>query len=108
MHVHGKRRKTASIIVDSLASEVYQLNVETSTVVICSNAPLISESEYANKHDTHTQQNGTFNRTSEKQSNLYGNVCEPEQAYDAYYNTGTIHRYDDNSIVNHSLAPCTL
>ena len=108
MHEHGKRRKTASIIVDSLASEVDQLNGETSTGVICSNDPLSAESEYANTHVTHTQQNGTFNRASEKQSNLYGNVGEPEQAYDAYYNTGTIHRYDDNSIVNHSLAPCTL
>ena len=108
MHEHGKRRKTGSIIVDSLASEEDQLNGETSTGVICSNDPLSAESEYANTHDTRTQQNGTFNTTSEKQSNLYGNVDEPEQTYDGYYNTGTIHRYDDNSIFNHSLTRCIL
>ena len=108
MHVYGIRRKTAWIIVDSLASEVYQLNGESSKVVICSSDTLSAETEYANTHDTHTQQNIAFNRASEKQSNLYGNVDEPEQAYDGYYNTGTIQRFDDNSILNHSLAPRTL
>ena len=108
MHEHGKRRKTGSIIVDSLASEEDQLNGESSKVVICSNDTLSAETEYANTHGTHTQPNGAFNRTSEKQSNLSENADEPEQAYDGYYNTATIHRYDDNSIFNHSLTRCIL